>query len=191
MSGGRKSDIKIECEHSEVVDPLTLVDHPRNPHKHPKNQIKALALNIQQFGWRHPIVVSKLTGHIVAGHGRKLAAIELGCKAPVDLQHFASENDELAVLIADNMIPELAEMDAQLLAANRELLEVAGFDLVILGVSDSSDMMEHSDIPDIQIDEKILLEKITVFAETSIKSEVVKIIREVLVKFGEACRIVT
>jgi len=129
----RKKQIAIECEYSKLADPGELRDHPRNPHKHPQKQIKALAANIKQFGWRHPIVVSKLTGHIGAGHGRKLAAIELGCKAPVDEQDFKTEDDELAVLLADNLIPELAEMDKELLKANKDLIEEAGFDLELIG----------------------------------------------------------
>jgi ParB-like chromosome segregation protein Spo0J len=123
----------VRCEHSELVDPKTLVDHPQNANKHPKNQIKALAGNINKFGWRHPIVVSKRSGCIVAGHGRRDAALMLGCQAPVDLQDFESEDEELAVLVSDNVIPELAEMDTQLLEQNKELLEAAGFDLEVIG----------------------------------------------------------
>jgi ParB-like chromosome segregation protein Spo0J len=67
------------------------------------------------------------------GHGRRDAALELGCDAPVDYQDFESEDEELAVLVADNVIPELADMDDEILRANRELIEAAGFDLEIIG----------------------------------------------------------
>jgi ParB-like chromosome segregation protein Spo0J len=126
-------DIAVKCEHTKLVDPAELKDHPRNANKHPKEQIRALAGNIREFGWRHPIVVSKRSGFIVMGHGRRDAALELGCRAPVDYQDFESEDEELAVLVSDNVIPELAEMDEELLKANKELIDAAGFDLEIIG----------------------------------------------------------
>ena len=144
----QRARLDIKCEHTKAVDPSTLKSHPKNANKHPANQITALAGNIKEFGWRHPIVVSKLSGFIVMGHGRRDAAIELGCNAPVDYQDFASEDEELAVLVSDNVIPELAEMDEELLKANKDLIEAAGFDLEILGfeVDDSIDKTddEHS-----------------------------------------------
>jgi hypothetical protein len=63
------------------------------------------------------VIVSKRSGLIVAGHGRVEAAIRLGVESvPVNHQDFATEEDELAFLIADNRIPELAEMDDAALA---------------------------------------------------------------------------
>jgi len=126
--------IDVYCKHSKMVDPTDLVDHPRNGNRHPKQQIEALAGNIKEFGWRHPVIVSNLSGVIVMGHCRRDAALELGCQAPVDYQDFSSEEEELAVLVADNIIPELAEMDDEILMANKELIEAAGFDLLIVGI---------------------------------------------------------
>ena len=126
-------NIEICCGHEIAVDPATLKDHPKNANRHPREQIKALAGNIKQFGWRHPVVVSNQSGYIVMGHGRRDAAIELGCNVPIDYQDFDNEDEELAVLVADNVIPELSTMDDELLKANKELLEAAGFDLEIIG----------------------------------------------------------
>jgi len=91
------------------------------------------------------VVVSKLSGCIVMGHGRRDAALDLGCKAPVDYQDFDSVDQELAVLVADNVIPELAEMDDVLLAANKDLIEAAGFDLEMIGFLDE-DLDPDTDI---------------------------------------------
>jgi len=183
--------INIKCEHTDAIDPSTLKDHPRNANKHPKNQIRALAANIKEFGWRHPIVVSKRSGCIVMGHGRRDAALELGCVAPVDYQDFESDDEELAVLVSDNIIPELAELDDELIKANKGLIEAAGFDLEIIGFEED-ELFPDVDIPDIQIDEKLILERITVFAETTIKSEVLKKIRDTLMSYDEkVVRVVT
>jgi DNA modification methylase len=149
--GTTKNDIEcprleIKCEHSKAVNPSELKDHPRNANKHPAKQINALAANIKEFGWRHPIVVSNLSGCIVMGHGRRDAAIKLGCNAPVDYQDFKSEDEELAVLVSDNVIPELADMDEELLKANKDLIEAAGFDLEMIGFE------EDEPEPDTSID---------------------------------------
>lgn len=127
------SKIKIHCKHEGTVAAGELVDHPRNPNTHPPRQVQALAKFIARVGWRHPVVVSARSGYIVAGHCRKLAAIELGCEVPVDLQEFADEGEELALLLADNMIPELAEMNEQLRDEGIEQLEEFGYEPEELG----------------------------------------------------------
>ena len=110
------SGIKIHCSHTELVDITSLVPNPRNPNKHPDSQIAILAKVIRHQGWRSPIVVSKLSGFIVKGHGRyeaaKLLQVE---KIPVDFQDYENQATEWADLIADNRIAELSETDSQLL----------------------------------------------------------------------------
>lgn len=105
---------EVRCEHTEMVPLSDLKPNPRNPNKHPKKQVRVLSENISMYGWRHPIVVSRRSGLIVAGHGRLAAAKLLGVEnAPVDFQDYNSEADELAVLLADNLIPELAQLDME------------------------------------------------------------------------------
>ena len=109
--------MKINCTFTEMRDVVNLVEHPRNYNKHSNRQIEMLAKIMNFQGWRHPIIVSKRSGFIVAGHGRLLAAKLLGWdKCPVDVQEFQDEATELAFLVADNKIAELAETDAELLS---------------------------------------------------------------------------
>lgn len=61
-----------------MVDIEKLVGNPRNPNKHPQNQIELLAKIIKAQGWRNPIVVSRRSGFVVKGHGRLEAARLLG-----------------------------------------------------------------------------------------------------------------
>jgi hypothetical protein len=113
-------DIPIHCAHDRLVDITELVPNPRNPNRHPDAQIALLAKIIRHQGWRSPVVVSKRSGFIVAGHGRLEAGKLLGCQAvPVNFQEFATEADEWAHLSADNRIAELAETDG---AALKDLL---------------------------------------------------------------------
>ncbi len=72
--------VAVYCAHDKIVDTNSLVGNPRNPNKHPKEQITALAKIIKRQGWRHPIVVSNRSGFVVKGHGRLLAAKEIGAK---------------------------------------------------------------------------------------------------------------
>jgi ParB-like chromosome segregation protein Spo0J len=95
-----------------MVDVGKLKPNPANPNTHPDVQIERLALLIKEHGWRHPITVSKRSGKIVSGHCRLLAAKKLGLKqVPVDYQDFKSDAEEYAVLIADNVVQDLAEID--------------------------------------------------------------------------------
>lgn len=155
------------------VDPNKLKHHPKNPNKHPVKQIDTLCKSIINFGWRHPIVVSKQSGFIICGHARKLAAIKLKCNAPVDYQVFKSESHELSVLMADNLIPELAEMDNELKLANLRELKLENISLETLGakLSDKECCSELPEIPEIEIEDKISLERITLFIEESIKND--------------------
>jgi len=102
--------IKIHCSHTELRDPTSLVEHPRNYNTHPAEQIRLLAKIIKHQGWRNPITVSKRSGFVVKGHGRLAAAMLLKAeKVPVDIQEYKDEASEVADMIADNRIAELAE----------------------------------------------------------------------------------
>ena len=104
--------IPVHCAHTRLADPASLQPNPVNPNRHSAHQIQLLASIIQEQGWRNPVTVSKRSGLIVRGHGRLEAALLIGCAAiPVDEQDYASEAEELADLLADNRLSELAELD--------------------------------------------------------------------------------
>lgn len=135
---GLADGIEVWCGFDKLVPVDDLKPNPRNPNTHPARQIELLAKNIRYFGFRHPITVSKLSGFIVAGHGRLLAAKELGMQiVPVDYQDFASENDEMAVLVADNRLAELASLDLNSLESIINDLKVEGFDTLLTGFDEA------------------------------------------------------
>jgi len=108
--------IPVFCAHDSLADTSELIPNPRNPNKHPINQIEILSKIIKSQGWRSPIVVSKRSGFIVKGHGRYQAALKLGVdKIPVDFQNYENEAKEYADLVADNRLAELSEVDNDLL----------------------------------------------------------------------------
>ena len=107
-------EVSVFCAFDEIVDIKDLKENPRNPNTHPSVQIELLAQIIKKTGWRAPITVSNLSGFIVKGHGRLQAAKAAGLKqCPVEYQNFKDEEEEMAALLADNKLAELAEIDVE------------------------------------------------------------------------------
>ena len=126
--------IEVWCAYDKLVKVDELIPHPKNPNTHPQNQIKILAQNIRYHGWRHPIVVSKLSGYIVAGHGRLDAARELGVSiVPIEYQDFATEDNEIAVLVGDNRLAELSSLDLNGLQDIIDGFKASDFDTILAG----------------------------------------------------------
>ena len=145
---------KIYCAHTDVVATDSLIENPRNPNRHPEDQIIALAKIIRHQGWRNPIVVSRRSGFVVKGHGRLLAARMLGLDTvPVDYQDYENEAAEWADMVADNKIAELSNMDEdELNAIIRELdgqidLELTGFQTSEIN-NILSQIEEMNEVPD-------------------------------------------
>ena len=44
--------VPVYCAHDKIVETDALVGNPRNPNKHPKEQVTALAKIIKRQGWR-------------------------------------------------------------------------------------------------------------------------------------------
>ena len=131
--------IAVKCAFDKVVALEELKPNPRNPNQHPPEQISLLAKIMRAQGWRNPIVVSKRSGFVVSGHGRLLAARELNLKsAPVDFQTFKTDEDELAHLIADNRIAELADLNRSMLRDIFEELDSGAFDMDLTGFDNTS-----------------------------------------------------
>lgn len=142
------NELKIKCTYTKLVYLVELVPNPRNTNKHTDQQIELLSKLMNFQGVRHPIIVSNLTGFIVAGHARLEAAKKNNYrKFPVDFQDFENEAQEYAFLESDNRIAELALHDKDLMFEN---LKEIDFDL--LGIPDLN-------FPDVNVDEGEIKEK--------------------------------
>jgi hypothetical protein len=152
--------IPVLCAHSELADPNTLRPHPQNPKKHSAAKQRLYAKVIRppnQLGaWRKAIVVSNLSGLIIAGHGAQLAAVNvLGVAlVPIDRQDFASEAEEKAAMLADNWLAEsTVDYDQDLLVELMSELKGAGMDMELAGVmaeleaSSTEDLLREVAIP--------------------------------------------
>ena len=133
--------MKIHCEYDKMIKLKDLVPHPLNPNVHSENQLKKLARIIKYFGWRKCVTVSKQTNYVIRGHGRYEAARLAGLKTvPVNYQYYASNDDELADLVADNKISEMSEFNDERLEELVDMIGERGFDIELTGfdISDFS-----------------------------------------------------
>ena len=115
----------------------SLRPNKRNARTHPKKQINQIINSIRRFGWTYPILADE-NGVILAGHGRYLAAQELGLsKVPVLALADLSEAEKRALALADNKIALNAGWDRKLVAQElgelADLLPECNLDLEITG----------------------------------------------------------
>lgn len=117
--------------------------YDRNPRKN-DHAVSAVAMSIEQFGFRSPIVVDE-DGVILAGHTRYKAALQLGLEAvPVHVATGLSDAKKRAYRIADNKVAEAAEWDKAALATELTDLRALDFDLSLTGFGDDEliDLLE-------------------------------------------------
>lgn len=131
------SGIPVYCRYDKIVNIKQLTPNPRNPNKHPEEQIKMLAKIIKEVGWRAPITVSNQSGLIVKGHGRLSAAQLLKVtEVPVEYQDYDSERLEWQDLMADNRIAELSTNDRRKLLNLFEEFDTGEVDFDLSGYTD-------------------------------------------------------
>ena len=111
----------------------SLIPYARNARTHSPQQVSLIAGSIREFGWTNPILVDRDNG-IIAGHGRLMAAQQLGLKTVpvIELAHL-TEAQKRAYVLADNKLAEQAGWDRELLALELGDLSELGVDLTTLG----------------------------------------------------------
>lgn len=119
--------------------------YERNPRTHSAEQVSKIAASLLEFGWTNPILVDGQAG-IIAGHGRLLAARELGMKTVpvIELPHL-TEAQRRAYIIADNRLALDAGWDEELLAEELKALEDLDFNLELTGfdIDELHDLLEE------------------------------------------------
>jgi len=108
----------LESAHARLtIDyraPSALKPDPRNARTHPKRQVAQIAASIAAFGFTNPILVDE-EGVIVAGHGRLLAAKQLGLESvPVITLVGLTDTQRRALRLADNKIAQGSGWDMDL-----------------------------------------------------------------------------
>ena len=112
-----------------------LKPYPGNARRHSKAQVKQIAASIERFGFTNPVLVSD-DDEIVAGHGRVMAAKQLGlAEIPVIRLSHLSAAERRAYVLADNKLALNAGWDTELLAIELQGLIDLDFDLSVTGFS--------------------------------------------------------
>ncbi len=113
-----------------------LQPYAKNAKVHGADQVAKIAASMAEFGWTVPCLVAE-DGELIAGHGRVLAAIQLGLtEAPVIVLGHLSEAQRRAYRIADNKLTELGGWDEALLSAELQDLLTEDYDLSLIGFDD-------------------------------------------------------
>lgn len=113
-----------------------LIPYARNSRTHSDAQIAQIAASIREFGWTNPILIGSDDG-IIAGHGRLLAARQLGqTEVPCIVLEGLTETQKRALIIADNKLAMNAGWDNAMLALEIGEIGEADFDLSLLGFSE-------------------------------------------------------
>ena len=116
--------------------PEELIPYEKNTKIHDEKQIKNLVTSLKRFGWQQDCVVTS-DNVLVIGHGRRLAAMRIGCEIPVHVIDKKAEEltdkDIRELRIADNQTNSETGYDFDLMTEELEGLDFDGFDFDFLG----------------------------------------------------------
>ncbi len=121
----------------QLVDIEDIRPYENNAKKHAPEQVNSLVKLIERFGWTQPIVVDR-DMVIIAGHGRRLAALQMRlAKVPVIVREDLSKDEANALRLADNRVAS-TEYDLAMEQAELQALSLAdlNFDLLDLGYTE-------------------------------------------------------
>jgi len=119
--------------------------YEKNSRTHSKKQVAQVVASIKEFGFTNPLLIDQ-EGTLIAGHGRLMAAKELGMDLLpcVRLSHLSDEQKR-AYVIADNKIALNSGWDDDLLKSELNELDSLGFDV---GVTGFDELLEGTGLED-------------------------------------------
>lgn len=125
----------------EQIAITELKEYGRNSRTHDKAQIHAVAASIKEFGFTNPLLIRD-DNTIMAGHGRLAAARTMGMEQVpcIRLSHLTPDQAR-AYVIADNALAEQAGWDKETLKLEIGDLQLAGFNLDLLGLDNLDELL--------------------------------------------------
>ena len=116
------------ASHVEMRTVDALIPYAGNARTHPPEQVAQIAASMRRWGFTIPVLVAE-DGTIIAGHGRILAARQVGLtEVPVMVARGWSDEDRRLYTLADNRLAETSEWDADLLRLEIDQLLADGLD---------------------------------------------------------------
>lgn len=109
----------------------------KNPKRHPKKQIFAIAESMKKFGFTNPVLISE-DNLILAGHARIEAAKLLKINEVPTIKLDMPYMDAVAYIIADNKLAELAEDNIENLKdLLTDIVKIPDFEAQTIGFTDN------------------------------------------------------
>lgn len=139
------------------LSPHELTPYEKNTRKHTPNDIDGIKKSIEDVGFNDPIGIWGKNNLIVEGHGRQIAAIEMGLeKVPcIRLDHM-TEDQRKEYAIRHNRSAEMSKWDFGKLEEELAALDIAGidmsdlqFELDSIGSADDASMTEDDYEPEL------------------------------------------
>lgn len=143
--------MKLKIEYLPVG---AIKPYEKNARKHAETDLNAIKASITETGFNDPIGVWGSDNIIVEGHGRLMAAKELGMETVpvIHLDHLTDEQRR-AYALAHNKTAELSEWDFDVLAA--EIADINDIDMSEFGFDMSAFESEETEIEEDEIPEDV------------------------------------
>ena len=127
----KKSKAFDHSKYEHWIDPGKVTEYPGNAKIHTERQISNIVNSINRFGWQQDVVITS-DNVLVIGHGRRLAAMKIGCDMPYHVidktADELTDEDIRELRIADNQTNAETGMDWDALEAELADLSFDGFD---------------------------------------------------------------
>ena len=122
----------------EYIEPSELIPYANNTKIHNSEQVEQIKESIKEFGFNDPIAIWK-DNEVIEGHGRLIAALELGIeKVPVIRLDGLSNDQRKAYAIIHNKLTTDTGFDIDLL--NEEIEAISGVDLSKYGIESTDEI---------------------------------------------------
>jgi site-specific DNA-methyltransferase (adenine-specific) len=146
---------KLKIEYVSIGD---LKPYERNAKLHPKEQVEQIKNSIKEFGFNDPVAVWK-DSEIIEGHGRLLAAQELGLtEIPIIRLDSLTDQQRKAYMLAHNKLTMNSDFDMKILA--EEIENILDFDMSNFGFDvmfDEDEVVEDDYTPEVPEEPKAKL----------------------------------
>lgn len=118
-------------KYANWINPNDVTPYERNAKQHNDKQVRNIVNSIKRFGWQQDTVIT--SDHVlVIGHGRRLAALKLGCMMPYHMidktADELTDEDIRELRIADNQTNAETGFDFDIMTAEIEDLSFEGFE---------------------------------------------------------------
>ena len=132
-----------KSKYQNWIDPNEVTPYEHNAKIHDEKQIKNIVNSIKRFGWQQDTVITS-DNVLVIGHGRRLAALELGCEMPYHrIEKKAdklTEKDIRELRIADNQTNSETGFNYAELELDTADLDFEGFDFENMNIINDIDI---------------------------------------------------